>query len=450
MTSGSGKQQWKMPVLLLTAVLLLSSCRGEAGSGGSAEQRDKPVHRAESAAGADKVSFTIGYATGDPATKQAIEVTIRAFMEAYPAVTVQDISETSASAYLDWLKMKDAVGEFPDLVEMRDTEAFADAEKIVPLPDELAAIFDHPPQVNGNVWNAPLFVSAPQGIIYSKQAYAKAGITAPPATYAEFLEIQRKLKSSGITPLVAGGKDIFHTGFWVNKFLIDDVYAADPDWNAKRNAGEVHFADDNVVQAVTDFKHLFRNYVNEDWLNTGDNQTAYALVNGQAAQLYSGSWMFSQIEEADPGFAFGFYAVPDRKGELNVVGLQSPAGWSLSAQAAGDPLKLQAIKNFISFFYSPEPYNEFLASIDSVPSTKRKMQHEAGEQMQVVLDLMADPKVTKSLMMNSWWGDNQIPPQFRNWFYKLLQELVTQDGDVLEYMQRADTEYDRQVKEYWQ
>ncbi|KAI7248978.1 hypothetical protein KC345_g11792, partial [Hortaea werneckii] len=246
------------------------------------------------------------------------------------------------------------------------------------------------------------------------------------------------------------GKDIFHMGFWVNKFLIDDVYAADPDWNAKRNAGQVHFADDNVVQAMTDFKNLLQNDVDEGWLSTGDNQTASILVSGKAAQLFSGSWMFSQIKEADPGFEFGFYAVPDRQGKLNVVGLQSPSGWSLSAQAAGDPLKKQAIVDFVRFFFSPEQYAAFLSSIDSVPSTKQELQRAAGEQMQVVLDLMADPKVTKSLMINNWWGDNLIPPQFRNWFYKLLQEMVVKDGDVLEYMKRADTEYDRQVKEYRQ
>jgi raffinose/stachyose/melibiose transport system substrate-binding protein len=396
------------------------------------------------------VSFSIAYAAGDPATKQAIGNTIKAFMQAYPDIRVQDVSENGSAAYLDWLKIKDAVGEFPDLVEMRDTDAFADAEKIVPLPEELAGLFDHPPEVNGQVWNAPLFATAPQGIIYSKQAYADAGITALPATYDEFLEIQNKLKASGITPLIVGGKDIFHIGFWINKFLIDDVYAADPDWNAKRNAGTVRFADDNVVQAMSDFKQLFQQDVDEGWLSTGDNQTASLLVTGKAAQLFSGSWMFSQIKEADPGFEFGFYAVPDRRGQLNVVGLPSPSGWSLSAQAAKDPLKTQAIGDFIRFFFSPEPYAAFLSGIDSLPSTKQQFSREAGEQMQVVLDLMADPEVTKSLMINNWWGDNLIPPQFRNWFYKLLQEMVVEDGDVLEYMKRADTEYDRQVQEYRQ
>jgi raffinose/stachyose/melibiose transport system substrate-binding protein len=441
----------KITIVPLAAALILSGCGGKTGSGGiggnhAADQGSRP----DTASGGGKISFTIGYASGDPATKQAIEDTIKAFMQANPDIVVQDVSETSSSAYMDWLKVKDAVGEFPDLVEMRDTEAFADAEKIVPLPDELAELFDQPPRIGGKVWNAPLFVAAPQGIIYSKKAYAEAGIKTLPATYDEFLEIQNRLRASGITPLVVGGKDIFHMGFWVNKFLIDDVYAADPGWNAKRTAGEVSFTDDNVVQAMTDFKQLFRSDVDKGWLSTGDNQTASILVSGKAAQLFSGSWMFSQIQEADPGFEFGFYAVPDRRGKLNVVGLQSPSGWSLSAQAAQEPLKKQAIEDFIRFFFSPESYAAFLSRIDSVPSTRQEFRREAGEQMQVVLDLMADPAVTKSLMINNWWGDNLIPPQFRNWFYKLLQEMVVKDGDVLEYMKRADTEYDRQVQEYWQ
>ncbi|MNV49615.1 hypothetical protein D3C71_1415760 [compost metagenome] len=66
--------------------------------------------------------------------------------------------------------------------------------------------------------------------------------------------------------------------------------------------------------------------------------------------------------------------------------------------------------------------------------------------MQVALDLVADPNVTKSLMINQWWGDNQIPPQFRNWFYKLLQDLVVKNADVSEYMKNADEEYDNEVK----
>ncbi|ASA26350.1 ABC transporter substrate-binding protein [Paenibacillus donghaensis] len=441
----------KLSIMLLTATTVLTACGGNNNnnaSGGNTATKpasETPAANADAAA-KKEISFTIGYASGDPATKKAIADTVKKYTDANPNVTIKDLSETSSAAYLDWLKTKDAVGEFPDLVEMRDTEVFADAGKIVELPADLLDLFESPPQVDGKVWNAPLQVNSPQGIIYSKKAYADAGIAELPKTYDEFIAIQEKLKTAGITPLVVGGKDIFHMGFWVNKFLIDDVFSKDPDWNSKRTAQTVSFTDPNVVQGMTDFKQLFKNYVDKGWLSTADNQTASILVSGKAAQLYSGTWMFTQIAEADPNFEFGFYAIPDREGKLNVIGLPSPAGWSLSTEAAQDADKTEAIKSFIRFFFEPEQYSAYLATINAIPTTKEKVTYDTSEQMQVALDLVADANVTKSLAINNWWGDNLIPPQFRNWYYKLLQDMVMKDGDVTDYMKQADTEYDNQVK----
>lgn len=447
------RKKWMtLSTLILAASMVLSACGGGNSSGNSSNNSvaNNPSTGGNAAASQTEdmkpVSFTIGYATGDPATKKAIADTIQRFTEKNPHITIKDYSETSSASYLDWLKTKDAVGEFPDLVEMRDTEVFADAGKIVELPSDLVELFNDPPMVEGKVWNAPMQVNSPQGIIYSKKAYEKAGVTELPKTYDEFIEIQEKLKASGISPIVVGGKDIFHMGFWVNKFLVDQVYANDPDWNSKKTAQEVSFTDANVVQAMTDYKELFKNYVDKGWLSTGDNQTASFLVTEKAAQLYSGTWMFTQIAEADPNFEFGFYAIPDREGNVSVIGLPSPAGWSISTEASQDADKQEAIKEFIRFFFEPENYSLYLASINALPSTKESVTYESSEQMQVVLELMADPNVKKSLAINNWWGENQIPPQFRNWYYKLLQELVVKDGDVLDYMKQADTEYDNQVK----
>ncbi|REK57529.1 MAG: ABC transporter substrate-binding protein [Thermobacillus sp.] len=412
-----------------------SSTTTGSGSGGTAEQPPK------------EVSFTIGFATGDPAGKKAIEDVIDAFTAAYPHIKVVNVSDSAASvSYLDWLKTKEAVGEFPDLVEMRDTKVFVEAGKLAELPEDLHSLFAFLPQFEGKYYNAPLAGTAPIGIIYSKKAYADAGITELPKTYEEFLEIQEKLKQSGISPIVVGGKDIWHMGFWVNYFLINEVYSEDPDWNSKRNRGEASFTDENVVQAISDYKELFQKYVDKGWLSTADNQTASFLVTGKAAQLYSGPWMFAQIQEADPNFEFGFYAIPDREGDVNVVGLPTLSGWSFSAEAAKDPDKLEAMKTFIRFFYDPEIYRETLKKNNSIPITAADASYEAGEQMQEVLRLIADPSVTKSLMFNQWYGENAIPPQFRNWFYKHLQELVVNDGDVVTYMKKADEQYDNDLK----
>lgn len=82
-----------------------------------------------------------------------------------------------------------------------------------------------------------------------------------------------------------------------------------------------------------------------------------------------------------------------------------------------------------------------------IPSTTDKITYNTGEQMKAALDLIKDPKVTKSLKINNWWGSNLIPQQFRNWYYKLLQDMIVKGGSVRDYMKLVDAEYDRQVKE---
>jgi len=296
------------------------------------------------------------------------------------------------------------------------------------------------------VYTAPIVGNSPNGIIYSKKAYADAGIAELPKTYDEFLAVQEKLKASGISPIVVGGKDIWHMGFWANYFLINGVYAGDPDWNSKRTAKTASFTEPVMVQSIEDYKHLFQNYVDKGWLSTADNQTASMLVTGKAAQLYSGPWMFSQIAEADPSFEFGFYAIPNREGKLYINGLPTLQGWALSAKAAEDPAKVEAMTTFLKFFFEKENYTKFLQGFNGIPTTAEPITYEASEQMQEVLRLIQDPAVEKRMMINNWYGDNAIPTQFRNWFYKLLQDLVVKDGDVVEYMKQADTEYDNNVK----
>ncbi|CAM4209481.1 raffinose/stachyose/melibiose transport system substrate-binding protein [Paenibacillus endophyticus] len=440
------KSLMQMATMMVALTVVLSACGGNNGNNTSAPSNNAGSPENPTEAPKKEVSFTLAYATGDPSTKKAIETTIDAFTAKNPNIKIVNYSETTSASYLDWLKTKDAVGQFPDLVEMRDTKVFVDAGKIVELPEDLKGLFTLLPEYSGKVYNAPITGTAPQGIIYSKKAYADAGVTELPKTYDEFLAIQEKLAATGISPIVVGGKDIFHMGFWTNYFFINEVYAKDVDWNSKRTAKTASFTDAGMVQAVTDYKELFSKYVDKGWLSTADNQTASILVSGKAAQLFSGPWMFGQISEADPSFEFGFYAIPDRSGKVNINALPSLAGWSLSAEGAKDPDKVEAMKSFITFFFEPEQYASYLATVNGIPTTTAEVTYETGEQMKEVLRLVSDSSVNKYLGLANWFGDNAIPPQFRNWYYKLLQELVLTNGDVTEYMKKADAEYDSNVK----
>lgn len=429
--------------IVMALSLILSACGGNNDSGKANSNTASP----SSEPAKKEVTFTIGYATGDPATKQAMADAVAAFTKANPNIKINDLSEGGSMAYLDWLKTKEAVGEFPDLIEMRDTQLFAEAGKIAELPQEWLDLVADAPTLNDKHYTAPIVGAFPHGIIYSKKAYENAGITAEPKTYDEFLAAQEKLKSSGITPLTFGGKDIFHWGFWINKFFMDDMFADDPEWNAKRTKGEVSFTDAGPMQAMTDFTELFtKGYVEKGWASTADNQTASMLVTGKAAQLFSGPWMFAQISQADPNFDFGWYPVPDRKGRIVVNGANNLQGWAISTAANKDADKQAAITEFVKFFFSKDQYTKFVQAVNGIPTTKETITYEASPQMNRVLEVMNDPNTIKSMQINAFWGEAQMPTQWRNWFYKLAQEWLTKGDFSAEYMKKADAEWDANVK----
>lgn len=418
-------------LLLAFALILTTASCSEWGKMGSVYD--------EQLADPEGIVVSITFAMGDSAHQKGIQTVINDYKKSHLNVQIQVINNTQeAKGYADDLALLDAMDSFPDLVEMRDTQMFADAGLLAELPVGVQELFEDIPQVNGKVYTAPLQVEMPQGILYDKELFRRLQLREP-STYAEFLSLCGKIKQAGISPLVVGGKDLWHMGFWINHFLMDDVYALDSSWNRKRNSGETNWTDPGPSQALLDLKGLWdKEYVAPGFMNVSDSQTIGYLVSGKAAMLMSGPWMFTQLEQAAPGFEIGFFPVPDRKGVLRITGLPLPAGWAISAQAAADPDKLRTIEQFLQFFYSAEEYPKYLEATSSLPATKGPVRVEQSELMNQIQAIMRNPDVVKLRSMENYWGENAIPAGFRNELYTLVQEFLSGSLSLRQTLERAD------------
>ncbi|WP_018752018.1 ABC transporter substrate-binding protein [Paenibacillus sanguinis] len=389
------------------------------------------------------VEISITYAMGDSAHQKGMQTMINNYKKSHLNVQIKVIGNTyQAKGYADDLTLLDAMGTFPDLVEMRDTQMFADAGLLAELPASVQQLFNDIPQVNGKIYTAPIQAELPQGIIYNQRLFEELGLKEP-STYAEFLEICETIKQAGISPIIVGGRDLWHMGFWINHFLLDDVYADDSEWNRKRNEGLVKWTDAGPSAALKDLKELWdKEYVAPGFLNVSDSQTVGYLTAGKAAMLMSGPWMFTQLKELDPYFKIGFFPVPDREGNIHITGLSLPTGWAISAQAAEDPAKLRTIEQFLHFFYSAEEYSKYLTLTSALPATKAPVQLEADLLVKEVQTLLADPHVIKLRSMENHWGANQIPPGFRNELYAFVQDYLSGHISIQQALEQADEAWD--------
>jgi raffinose/stachyose/melibiose transport system substrate-binding protein len=125
------------------------------------------------------------------------------------------------------------------------------------------------------------------GFWYNKSLFSKAGITAPPTTWADYLTDVSKLKASGITPLAIAGKDMWPSmHLWTYLILRMAGYDAlqqmvqTGNWNtdACKKAG------DEVVKlnALNPYQPGYKSA-------SYDNEAA-EVGNGKAAMELMGQW----------------------------------------------------------------------------------------------------------------------------------------------------------------
>lgn len=74
----------------------------------------------------EPTELTYIFADGDEGAKASMNEIVEKFNETYPDITVT-IEPGNGGAYSEFIKTKDSVGEFPDVMEMRDTAMYVRA-----------------------------------------------------------------------------------------------------------------------------------------------------------------------------------------------------------------------------------------------------------------------------------------------------------------------------------
>lgn len=416
----------------MTAVMLA----GCGSSASSAAESTAPAESTSAAASTEAAAESVVsaptelsfvFADGDDNFKTEMNKIVDNFNAANPDITIT-IEPGDGGSYSEFLKTKDSVGEFPDMMEMRDTAMYVRAGKVAPLSDEVKALFTSTVEFDGVTYTAPMSGANTMGIMYNKKYFADNGLEVP-KTWDEFITLCQTIKDKGdMSPLVVDGSDVWHIGFLYDLCYANDVLESDPDFIEECYKGEKDFSDPNYQKAVTDLAEVL-SFAQDGWASTPDAQITTFFVNDMSAMMFSGTHMFGQINEAAPDFDYGWFAVPDRDGKINLLGGGTAGGWALSAEAAKDPDKQAAFDAFCKYFFSSDVYGEYCEQMAAIPTTVETPKMNSSEQFQAVLDALSAADYTH-LMWNQEVGNRELPPDFRNFTFKTCIEVAQGSRDV--------------------
>lgn len=230
-----------------------------------------------------------------------------------PGVTVKKLVSPSADR-TGYAKQLDSTGQFPDIMIGLNPAGFAEAGKLAPWSDkELAKYADpHANTYDGKVYQLP-YAAQTTLVYYNKGDFAKAGIKAPPRTYAELVDDSAKLKSKGVNPFVVGGggKDSWADMFPLICTVATDVYKKTPDWLSQRGSGKVKFTDQAFVTAAQKVADLAKKgYIDRAGLSRSYADTEQAFRDGKGAMYPMGSWFSASADSKKPNFDTGVFAWP--------------------------------------------------------------------------------------------------------------------------------------------
>jgi raffinose/stachyose/melibiose transport system substrate-binding protein len=178
----------------------------------------------------------------------------------------------------------------------------------------LTPVAVEPFTIDGKIYGVPFDVGM-VGFWYNKELFAKAGVTAPPATWAELLTIVGKVKAAGITPIALAGKDKWPAHFYWS-YLVMRIGGL----GALQQASKDHnFNTPDFIAAGARLKELvdmkpFQNGFLGAEYGSPDGQAA-TMGNGGAAMELMGQWApavqaSSSTSKKGIGDKLGFFPFP--------------------------------------------------------------------------------------------------------------------------------------------
>lgn len=340
------KKRLTLIVTVITMLALLTAACGgsneSSNAGGSGD------------AGGEKAKITVWHNfAGDDLRAKAVRTLIDEYKTNNPNVEV-DAQAIPVDGYRQRLSTVAAANEMPDVFFVyagSQSQEFFDAgllQPITELADEnpdwkgnfMDGAFDRFTFEEGQIYSAPLAMSATSFLYYNKDLF-EANSVKVPTTWTELMDAIKVFNEKGITPIALGNKAPWVAQSTIIGSLADRVTGTD--WFLKAVKGEgASFTDPQFVEALSKFKELVDNKAFQEGANSIDNtQAEQYFVQGNAAMMVSGAWTLTNLaasatpEQIAPIEVTTIPAIEGGAGEAGTISGGAGGGFALSKKTTG-------------------------------------------------------------------------------------------------------------------
>lgn len=168
-------------------------------------------------------------------------------------------------------------------------------------------------------------------VYYNKEMFARAGISAPPTDFEQFLQVCERLKQAGFTPIMWNGgfPNTLGNGPFSSAFA-NNIVARTPDWKRRIGDGSLDLDNPDGADIFAKIRLLpERGYVQKDYMSTGYDEGIRLFTEGKTAMAFHGTWASGLLMHGK-GFRTGVFVPPwNAPGKTAVPVIGSETGFAV-------------------------------------------------------------------------------------------------------------------------
>lgn len=310
-----------------------------------------------------------------------------------------DISKIQGGAQGDQIvQTKFATDDLPDLMQIYkpqwvDSNANA-LDKLVDLSGISSLQEYDESAINGTfkykdkVYAMPIDSITLSGVFYNKKVFEKLNLSVP-KTWDEFLEVCKKLKAGGVTPVYYSAKDIWTVQPFALTGLISDASAAGKDtfgYTEQIGSHKATFAKSKTfVDSLEKSKKLIDlGYVNSTYLSDTFDGAQQSLADGKSGMSVMGTWITDNINQKFPDKIndIGAFALPMDDGN-NYISMFTPYSLAVTTKCSDQELAKKAV-NYIASAEAQQIYADAQPGLYLNKKVKSTVTKAASELKQIM------------------------------------------------------------------
>lgn len=365
------KRVLKLSAAAIVGVFALSAC-GNNGSGDPTNGATSAGGDTPAAVDPANLETTISilapsYSDSSQADWQKI---IDKFNETYPKVEV-DLQIEGWDGFTEKISARIQAGDYPDILNDNAFAGSADADLLYPIDEVMSAetiaaiepsLLANGVGADGTQWAAPDIASA-RMLIYNTDLFEKAGIAAPPKTWAEMEDAAKKLVALG-DGVVGYGMPLGKEEAQVESSLW--LWGAGGTWVD----GEKLVANTpEAVEAFTQMKKFHADGLTQPKLEDNRQDVANVMQAGKLGMIVGHSQIVADSEAK--GVKVALAPVPDKDGG---DGVATGVTHFIVAFNNDDADRKAATGAFLDLMYSDEMYEGWYKGTKLLPVTTSQIE----------------------------------------------------------------------------